>query len=329
MDMNDFNFDLPDELIAQEPASPRNHAKLLVYKRDTKEIIDDYFYNLASYLNPNTTLVLNKAKVDKCRMVFDKVEVFLLETHNDTMATAMVRPGKRFKLGATVQLTDSIEATVTAINDRGHRTLTFNTPLHDSAYEKYKLTPLPPYIAQNEELADEYQTVYAKDQGSKAAPTAGLHFTDEQLADIASKWPIAQLTLDVGLGTFAPIGKEEIQNKRLHEETYSISAGAAKALNEASHITAVGTTSARALESAKRLNDSFAETDHAATDIFIQPGDSLQAVDSIITNFHLPSTSLLMLISAFTGTEELMRIYRHAIDQKYRFYSFGDAMLVV
>jgi len=326
MTIKDFDFQLPKELIAQTPASPRDSARLLVYDRSTQTIVDDVFYNLADHLNPKTTLVLNKAKVDKCRLIFGKVEIFVLETYNDKSIKAMVRPGKKFKKGDRLQLTNDISATVDEIDENGHRYLSFGLPLDDQRFKPHMLTPLPPYIAQDETLAGEYQTVYAKDSGSKAAPTAGLHFTPQLLSSIAESWPIVEVTLNVSLGTFAPIGETEIQAKKLHEESYSISKTAAVQLNQACHITAVGTTSIRTLESA--YASGFKPVNLATTDAFIQPGDQLQVVNDVITNFHLPSTSLLMLIATFTGRDELMHIYHHAIKQKYRFYSFGDAMLI-
>lgn len=327
MNLEDFQFELPKELIAQKPASPRDSAKLLVYDRSTKKITDAIFRDINSYLDPKTTLVLNKAKVDKVRLQFGTLEIFLLETFNNTAAKAMVRPGKKFRVGDTVQLTDSITVEVQDIDEHGHRSLVFNTPLDNHIFDRHRLTPLPPYIPQDESLADEYQTVYAQDAGSKAAPTAGLHFTEALLEELGQSHTITEITLDVGLGTFAPISEEDIAKKKLHEETFTIDRDTAMQITRASHITAVGTTSVRALESfaMKGLHP----IKHGSTNIFIQPGDDLRIVDSLITNFHLPSTSLLMLVAAFVGRDELMRIYRHAIDSRYRFYSFGDAMLIV
>ena len=327
MKLDDFNFKLPEELIAQRPASPRDSARLLVYSRADKSITDAIFRDLPKYLDPDTTLVLNQAKVDKSRLRFGSLEIFILDSFNDKTVLAMVRPGKKFKLGANLELTDAISAKVTDINDDGHRTIEFSVPLDDAEITKHRLTPLPQYIAQDESLSDQYQTVYAADSGSKAAPTAGLHFTGELLDRIGEKWPIARVTLDVGLGTFAPITDDDVVAKTLHQERYTISPQVVEKLNAAKHITAVGTTSTRVLESA--WDNGFKPVESATTDIFIQPGDKLQAVDSLITNFHLPSTSLLMLVAAFTGRDDLMRIYHHAIKQEYRFYSFGDAMLIL
>jgi S-adenosylmethionine:tRNA ribosyltransferase-isomerase len=339
--LEQFDFTLPKELIAQRPAQPRDHARLLVYRRADRSITDDYFYNIDNYLPIDSSLVLNRAKVDKCRLGFKDHEVFLLQTVNDTTATAMVRPGKKFKLGSTVELAQGISAEVVDINDEGHRTLIFNIPLDDARIVPYRLTPLPPYIAQDETLSDEYQTVYAKDAGSKAAPTAGLHFTHDLLQQVSQKHDIIEVTLDVGLGTFAAIDEQDITRKTLHTESYNLTDRAARQLNDAKHITAVGTTSTRLLEAAYAENQKFTALDDGSTDIFIQPQDQLKIVSSMITNFHLPKTSLLMLVAAVIGTPgqtgnvvedniaELMRIYAHAIEQRYRFYSFGDAMLIL
>lgn len=325
--IDEFNFTLPKKLIAQTPASPRDSARLLVYDRSNANITDATFRDLPQFLNPKTTLVRNQAKVDKARLIFDNLEVFVLETYNDKTVKAMVRPGKKFKLGQTVELDRDVSAEVVAVDEHGHRTLNFSHSLDDKVFDAHRHTPLPPYIAQDESLANEYQTVYARDLGSKAAPTAGLHFTEKLLGDIAKRWPIVDVTLNVGLGTFAPIDEHNIRHKKLHAETYSISPASAAILNKSSHITAVGTTTVRVLESA--FDNGFEALTNRSTDIFIQPDDKLQVVNSLITNFHLPSTSLLMMVAAFTGGDELMSIYQHAITKEYRFYSFGDAMLII
>lgn len=339
--LEQFDFTLPQDLIAQRPAHPRDHARLLVYRRADRSITDTVFHEIGSFLHPQTALVLNQAKVDKCRLGFERMEVFLLETVNDTTAVAMVRPGKRFKVGANVELAEGISARVVDINEEGHRTLVFSRGLDDQAFAPYRLTPLPPYIAQDESLSDEYQTVYAKDPGSKAAPTAGLHFTHELMSKISKQHELIEVTLDVGLGTFAPIDEDDVARKTLHTETFSLTEQAAAQLNNAPHLTAVGTTSTRLLESVCAQADSFSAVTNDSTDIFIQPDDHLKAVQSMITNFHLPKTSLLMLVAAMIGTPdqdgnvvadnvaELMRIYSHAITEQYRFYSFGDAMLIL
>jgi len=324
LSLKDFDFDLPEELIAQKPASPRDHARLLVYDRKTKQITDDYFYNVEKYLNPDTTLVLNNSKVEKCRIRVAGCELFVIDTINPTTITALVRPGRKFKLGK--HEINGLELEIIEIAADGMRTIRLAKPLDDPFFDEFRLTPLPPYIAQNEKLADEYQTVYAKPLGSKAAPTAGLHFTPELLKSIAKNHDVAEVTLHVGLGTFAPVKTDTIEEHLLHEEHFYISKEVADKLNAARHITAVGTTSVRTLESAKYP---YKETD-SATSIFIKPGYEFKHVDSLITNFHLPKSTLLMLVATFIDSvDELHRIYNYAIENKYRFYSFGDAMIII
>ncbi|HKK44249.1 MAG TPA: tRNA preQ1(34) S-adenosylmethionine ribosyltransferase-isomerase QueA [Balneolaceae bacterium] len=329
--LSDFDYDLPDEFIAQEPAHPRDHARLLVYNRATGEITDDHFYNLLDYLPKKTTMVVNNSKVEKCRLLFDdgKKEVFILDAVNNTTVHAMVRPGKKFKKGKTVELSGEISAEVIDIDDEGIRTLKMHPSLESSVYDQHKRTPFPPYIEQNEMLSDEYQTVYAKDLGSKAAPTAGLHFTEELLDKIKEQGiGEAEVTLHVGLGTFAPVKADEIENHTMHSEWFEITDETASQLNQADHITAVGTTSVRVLETCLKRHATF-KSAKTETDIFIRPGYEFRGVDALITNFHLPKSTLLMLIAAFMGFDEMKKVYQHAIDQKYRFYSFGDAMLIL
>jgi S-adenosylmethionine:tRNA ribosyltransferase-isomerase len=325
-----ISFELPQHLIAQTPAVPRDSARLLVYDRRTKKITDAVFRDVPLYLHLETTLVLNNSKVEECRYLFEggKKEIFVLQKTDTHTVQAMVRPGRAFALGSKVQLTDWLEVSVEAIDDDGFRTLRFSVPHDDARLHAYEHIPLPPYIAQNDELKDEYQTIYAKPLGSKAAPTAGLHFTEELLETIQKNHPIAQVTLHVGLGTFAKLTEAQLAAGKLHEELYSIDKETVQILERAQHITAVGTTTVRTLESNKGAG-MFHDTTEK-TDILIQPGYTYTAVDSLITNFHLPGTSLLLLVEAFVGSgTELQRIYDHAIAQQYRFYSFGDAMLIL
>lgn len=327
--LSDFDFELPKELIAQRPASPRNHARLLVYDRPSGRIRDDYFYNLDKYLAPKTALVLNESRVERCRLRFGSTELFIVHSTNPYTVKALVRPGKRFRTGMVTTLGEGLrqlEVETLSVDEESIHILKLSRPLDDSALDKYRLTPFPPYIKQDESLSGEYQTVYARDEGSKAAPTAGLHFTAEQLKALEKRHPLIKLTLHVGLGTFAPVKSEDISKHKMHSEDYFISGPAAARLNRAGHITAVGTTSLRVLESMHRP---FAETS-GSTDIFITPGYEFKNVDSLITNFHLPRSTLLMLVAAFIGSvDEVQRVYAHAIERKYRFYSFGDAMLVI
>ena len=323
--MSDFDFNLPQELIAQTPARPRDHARLLIYDRRNQSIKDDYFYNLEKYLPAGTTLVLNNSKVEKARLRFGSSEIFIVESINPTTVRAMIRPGKKFRVGVETDL-GVLKVKTVEIDEQGLRTLSLSIPLDDMRLDNYRLTPLPPYIAQDESLSEEYQTVYARPLGSKAAPTAGLHFTSDQLEHIKKHWPVAELTLHVGLGTFAPVKAENINEHIMHHEWYGVDALAAKVINSAKHITAVGTTSARTLES---LNRPFKATS-GQTNIFITPGYKFKNVDALVTNFHLPKSTLLMMVGALIGSvDELHRIYSHAIANGYRFYSFGDAMLVL
>jgi S-adenosylmethionine:tRNA ribosyltransferase-isomerase len=329
--LSDFDYVLPDNLIAQEPAHPRDHSRLLIYNRIDKTINDDYFYQLGNYLDRDTTLVVNNSKVEKCRLLFDQGsrEIFIINTINDHMVEALVRPGKKFRKGKNVPLNDSIEAEVIHVADDGVRTLRLSHSLNSSVYDPYRATPFPPYIEQNESLSEEYQTVYARDTGSKAAPTAGLHFTGELISRLkAAGYGWEEITLHVGLGTFAPVKVENLDNHHMHSEWYRMSEDTASKLNHSPHITAVGTTSIRVLESAILKDGSFT-AGSGETDIFIKPGYQFHAVHSMITNFHLPKSTLLMLVAAFMGFEEMHRVYEHAIREKYRFYSFGDGMLIL
>jgi S-adenosylmethionine:tRNA ribosyltransferase-isomerase len=322
-----ITFELPEELIAQEPARPRDSARLLVYDRSTRTITDSVFSELNSFLVKDSTLVVNNSKVEHCRWLFNdgKTELFVLEKLDQFTIRALVRPGRKFKLHDTVLLNDWLSAQVTGIDTDGIRTLKLSVMHDDERLKAIEHVPLPPYIAQNDRLAQEYQTIYAKPLGSKAAPTAGLHFTAELLEKTKQQHDYEEVTLHVGLGTFAGLTDENFKTGRLHEEWYEIDDTVAQALRSATHVTAVGTTSVRTLESW------FASGKLAAnTSIFIQPGYEFKRVNSLITNFHLPGTSLLLLVEAFVGSEsELQRIYNHAISEKYRFYSFGDAMLIL
>lgn len=329
--LNDFDYPLPEELIAQEPARPRDHSRLLIYHRETGEIRDDHFYNLPEWLHKETTLVANNSRVEKCRLLFDggKREIFVVNRLGNDRVEALVRPGKRFRKGKTVALTDDLSVEVVEVAEDGLRTLKLAVPLDDSRYDPWRATPFPPYIQRNESLAESYQTIYARDSGSKAAPTAGLHFTDRlirKLRDQGVGWE--EVTLHVGLGTFAPVKTERLEDHTMHSEWYQIGGEVADRLNRAHHLTAVGTTSVRVLESAVGEDGQFSPSS-GETDIFIRPGYHFRSADSLITNFHLPKSTLLMLVAAMTGFDEMHRIYRHAIRERYRFYSFGDAMLIL
>ncbi len=325
-----ISFDLPKELIAQTPASPRDSARLLIFDRSTGKITDSVFKDILEYLPIGTTLAVNNSKVEDCRWLFDggKIELFVLEKLDTHTIRALVRPGKKFKIGTKTELTDWLTVENLATDADGVRTLRLNVPHDDPRLVAYEHIPLPPYITQNDKLKDEYQTVYAKPLGSKAAPTAGLHFTDELIAKIRAQHDIAELTLHVGLGTFAKLTPEQLKAGKLHKEHFEITAETANLLNQAKHTTAVGTTSVRTLESAYEKEGFKAQK--SDTSIMIQPGYQFKAVNAMITNFHLPGTSLLLLVEALVGSrQDLQKIYDHAIKEKYRFYSFGDAMLII
>ncbi|MCG8372290.1 MAG: tRNA preQ1(34) S-adenosylmethionine ribosyltransferase-isomerase QueA [Balneolales bacterium] len=329
--LSDFDYHLPAELIAQSPAHPRDHARLLVYNRKTRQIIDDVFYNLGNHLPQETALVVNNSKVEKCRLMFNngKMELFVISARNNNTVEALVRPGKKFRVGKQVELEHGISAKVTHVAEDGMRTLILSHDLDAPELETFKFTPLPPYIKQDESLADEYQTVYAKDLGSKAAPTAGLHFTDELLNKLATQGiQKEEVTLHVGLGTFAPVKTEDIHAHSMHSEWFHLDEKTASNLNTAKHITAVGTTSVRVLESVSE-EQGVIKPGIGETDIYITPGYRYKNVDALITNFHLPKSTLLMLVSAFMGFDEMKKVYGHAIEKNYRFYSFGDAMLIL
>jgi S-adenosylmethionine:tRNA ribosyltransferase-isomerase len=326
--LSDFDYELPEELIAHRPAEPRDHSRLLVYDRSSGEITDARFYEIGRYLHPGTTLVMNNSRVEKARLLFENREVFITHGHNNDTVDAMVRPGRKFREGRTVQLADTISAKVLSVAEDGLRTLKFDPPLDNPVYETFRHTPFPPYIDADESLAERYQTVYALHDGSMAAPTAGLHFTRELLESLRKQgFSTAELTLHVGLGTFAPVKTEQIEEHRLHSESWMLTPETAEMLGKARHITAVGTTTTRVLESLPGPDRHFREGS-GETDIFIRPGYRFRNTDHMITNFHLPKSTLLMMIAAFTGYDEMRRIYRHAINAKYRFYSFGDAMLL-
>lgn len=330
--LSDFDYSLPEKLIAQFPATPRDSSKLLVYNRKTGTITDDYFFNIANYLPENSTLVLNNSKVEKCRLLFDggAIEIFVTKVVDDNMVEAMVRPGKKFRPGSNIQLTQDIQAKVIDVAEDGIRTLRLAPNFSADVYEQYKHTPFPPYVRRDESLAERYQTVYARAEGSKAAPTAGLHFTERVFQRMREKnIQRADVTLHVGLGTFAPVKAETISEHKMHSEWYQVDHDVDKMLAEANIRIAVGTTSVRVLETIANGKGFGKGGCIGETDIFITPGYRFKMVDALITNFHLPKSTLLMLISAFMGYEQTMQVYEYAINHNYRFYSFGDAMLIL
>ena len=342
MKVEDFDYDLPEELIAQTPLKKRDESKLLVLDKKTGEYEDKKFYDIIDYLNPGDALVLNDTKVLPARLIGTKedtgatIEVLLLkELGNDTWET-LVKPARRIKVGTVVSFGDGkLKCTCTKVGEEGIRNFKF---IYDGVFleilDELGNMPLPPYIHKSfpKERQDYYQTVYAKELGSAAAPTAGLHFTKELLSKIEKKGvKICYITLHVGLGTFRPVKVDNVEDHHMHSEYYSMSQEVADTLNsvkESGHkIFAVGTTSCRTLETIRRDNPKFVETS-GWTDIFIYPGFEFKGLDALITNFHLPKSTLVMLVSALAGKDNIMRAYHHAIEKKYRFFSFGDAMLI-
>ncbi|MDA9460379.1 S-adenosylmethionine tRNA ribosyltransferase-isomerase [Enterococcus mundtii 3F] len=337
----DFDFELPEELIAQTPLKDRDHSRLLVVDRKTGELVDKHFHEIVEELNPGDALVMNNTRVLPARLYGEKVEtgahlevLLLTNTEGDTWET-LIKPAKRAKVGTEIVFGDGrLKAVVKEELDHGGRIIEF-------AYEGIFLEnlealgemPLPPYIKERLEDPDRYQTVYAEENGSAAAPTAGLHFTTELLKEIKAKGvELVYLTLHVGLGTFRPVSVDKIEEHEMHSEFYRLTEEAATRLNQVRQnggkIVAVGTTSIRTLETIGTKFDGEIKADSGWTDIFITPGYEFKVVEAFSTNFHLPKSTLVMLVSAFAGRELILSAYQHAIDERYRFFSFGDAMFV-
>ena len=337
----DFDFDLPEELIAQTPLKERTSSRLLVMNRQTGELTDKHFYDIIDYLNPGDALVMNNSRVLPARLHGEKVEtgahleILLLNNTVDDEWEVLIKPAKRAKVGTEISFGDGrLKAVVKEELDHGGRIIDFK---YDGIFleilESLGEMPLPPYIKERLEDPDRYQTVYAKENGSAAAPTAGLHFTKDLLAKIEAKGvKLVYLTLHVGLGTFRPVSVDNIAEHEMHSEFYSLSLEAAQTLNEVKanggRIVAVGTTSIRTLETIGSKFDGEIQADSGWTNIFITPGYEFKVVDAFSTNFHLPKSTLVMLVSAFAGREQVLAAYQHAIEEKYRFFSFGDAMFI-
>ncbi len=339
MDLAEFDFALPDDLIAQAPLADRAASRMLVVDRARGSWEDRHFRDLPAFLGPGDCLVLNDSRVFPARLFGHRagrtgaVEVLLLRAVNSAAKDweALVHPGKKMRVGERIVFGDSLEAEVVARREFGERTLRFHTDrdVYED-FEKLGHVPLPPYIKRADEAADRerYQTVFAREKGSAAAPTAGLHFTPEVLeACRAAGADIAFVTLHVGLGTFQPIHDGRVEGHHLHSEHYRITADNAVRMASARRRVPVGTTSVRSLESAMQ-NGGLRET-AGETDIFIYPGFEFRATGAMLTNFHLPRTSLLLLVCAFAGKELALAAYRHAVADRYRFYSYGDCMLII
>lgn len=341
MKKSDFNYDLPEELIAQTPVEPRNHSRLMKIDRASGEIIHARFYNLCEYLKKGDLLVLNDSRVLPARLYGEKkgtgsfIEFLLLEQRGDKLWEIICRPGKKAREGAEFTFGDGkLSAVVVEVKEDGNRLVKFKCDGNFySVLDEIGQTPLPPYITKKLEDKERYQTVYSKEIGSSAAPTAGLHFTREMLEEIkAMGVDIAYLTLHVGLGTFRPVKEDDILKHKMHSEHYHMSEETADKINRTRNnggrIIAVGTTSCRTLES-MNLDNGLVKAGDGYTDIFIYPGYEFKLLDGLITNFHLPESTLIMLVSAFLGYDKTMSAYKTAVAEKYRFFSFGDAMIII
>ncbi len=340
MDINLFDFYLPEELIAQKPSDKRDHSRLLAINKDTKTYEDRHFYDIIEYLRPGDVLVRNNTKVIPARLIGIKeitgahCELLLLKQVEDDIWECLTKPAKSLKVGAKINFGEGkLIGEVVKEKEEGLRLVKFHYKgIFLEVLDSLGKMPLPPYIKEQLCTNDRYQTVYAKYEGSAAAPTAGFHFTEELFDKIKAKGiTIVDITLHIGLGTFRPVKVEDIDNHVMHSELYEISSEACEILNKAKEekrrIIAIGTTSVRTLEANMQEFGKFTPI-KKETNIFIKPGYEFKAVDCIITNFHLPKSTLIMLVSAFLGREYTLEVYKHAVDERYRFFSFGDSMII-
>ncbi|WP_019639484.1 tRNA preQ1(34) S-adenosylmethionine ribosyltransferase-isomerase QueA [Paenibacillus fonticola] len=341
MNVDLYDFELPEELIAQTPLAERSASRLLTLNKASGAIQHHIFPEILEYLQPGDTLVLNDTRVIPARLfgmkqnTGAKAEVLLLKNLGHDRWEALVKPGKKLKTGAVITFGDELTATIESEGDMGERVLSFSYEgIFHEILDRLGQMPLPPYIKEKLDDRERYQTVYSKHEGSAAAPTAGLHFTQELLEQVRSKGAdIAFVTLHVGLGTFRPMSVERVEDHVMHEEYYILTEETAQLLNETKarggRVIAVGTTSARTLETvAGQCGEGPVRAMSGWTGIFIYPGYTFKLVDALLTNFHLPKSTLVMLVSAFTGREHILNAYREAVEQKYRFFSFGDAMFI-
>lgn len=337
MEVTDFDYDLPQELIAQTPVEPRDSSRLLVMDKKTGELEHRHFFNLPEYLKPGDLLVFNDTRVIPARLHGFKttgahVEVFLLTRKNATDWEVLVKPGKKLQKGAQIKFSDELSCEILETTDFGGRIARFQYDgIFEEILDRLGETPLPPYIHEKLQDKERYQTVYNRERGSAAAPTAGLHFTKELLQKIRDMGvEEVFVTLHVGLGTFRPVNESRIEDHKMHREFYTVSQEAADAINKAKRegrrIIAVGTTSVRTLESAGASGEMKAGGNW--TSIFIYPGYQFRFVDALVTNFHLPQSTLIMLVSALSTRENILHAYKVAVQEKYRFFSFGDAMFI-
>ena len=340
MDLKDFNYDLPEELIAQDPLEDRSSSRLMVLHKDTGRIEHKIFRDIIDYLNPGDCLVINDTKVIPARLMGIKedtgaaIEVLLLKRNADDVWECLVKPGKKARTGARIVFGEGLlVGEIVDVIEEGNRMIKFHYEgIFEEILDKLGQMPLPPYITHKLQDKNRYQTVYAKNEGSAAAPTAGLHFTKELLEKIKEKGVnVVSITLHVGLGTFRPVKVDKIEEHHMHTETFNISKEAADTINRTraagGRVIAVGTTSCRTLESAA-ADDGTIPARSGDTDIFIYPGYKFKAIDCLITNFHLPESTLIMLVSALAGRDNIMNAYETAVKERYRFFSFGDAMFI-
>lgn len=341
MNVDLYDFELPEELIAQTPLLDRTASRLLTLNKETGEVAHHHFPHILNVLEPGDTLILNDTRVLPARLFGTKedtgakAEVLLLKNVEGDKWEALVKPGKKLRDGAVIVFSDELKAVINEVGEMGARTLTFEyNGIFQEILDRLGEMPLPPYIKETLDDRERYQTVYAKHEGSAAAPTAGLHFTDELLDQIRAKGVnIGFITLHVGLGTFRPMSVDVVEDHVMHEEYYSLSQETADLINETkargNKVFAVGTTSCRTLETVgSKFEDGVLQESSGWTSIFIYPGYSFKVIDGMLTNFHLPKSTLVMLVSALAGRENIMHAYAEAIQERYRFFSFGDAMLI-
>lgn len=341
MKTHDFYFDLPDHLIAQTPIEPRDHSRLLSLDKTTGAINDLHFYDIVDLLNEGDLLVVNNSKVLPARLYGKKlgtdatIELLLLEQQEQMVWETLVKPGRKAKVGTKISFGDGLlVGEIIQVKDDGNRLISFSCEENFfTVLDRLGQMPLPPYITEKLEDQGRYQTVYAKELGSAAAPTAGLHFTPSLMAKLEAKGvQIAEVTLHVGLGTFRPVKADEITDHKMHREHYEMTTKTADLINQTKangkRVIGVGTTSCRTLESVATFQDEIKACD-GYTDIFIYPGYTFKVLDGLITNFHLPESTLIMLVSALCGYDHTMQAYQHAVDDQYRFFSFGDAMAIL
>lgn len=339
MKTKDFDYYLPEELIAQTPIINRSESKLLILDKNSGDLKDEHFYNIENYIDDNSILVINNTKVVPARIIGEKedtkakIELLILKDLGNNLFECLAKPQRRLKVGTIINFKSILKAEVKELLDEGIVIVNFKYEgIFYNILDEIGEVPLPPYIHNKLEDKDRYQTIYSKVKGSSAAPTAGLHFTKEIFDNLKNKGiQVVEVTLTIGLGTFRPVKEEDIKDHTMHSEEYEISKESADILNNAKKqgkkIIAVGTTSLRTLEANYKKHNTF-YPEKSSTDIFIYPGYKFEAIDELITNFHLPKSTLIMLVSALAGKDNILNAYNYAVNNKYRFFSFGDAMYI-